>query len=317
MSDAAASILPRKIGNKAPNRGKSGFSPDMLRVFCEQASEALGLLLDARVKVALDSVGLEPLTDVIPEEGTAVCAAVVDLNGITGAATVLPDGPALFHIVDIILGGDADSDEAVVDSAPSSLGARFCNKATDALMRALVTACDRTIAPDSCVYSGRVKIVQDGADMLIVPAKSDVMAISLTVSFGQGERKGKVSMVVPLTTIDAVSSAASGRAATQPTYEKGPWFDHMKTSVSLMELETMAVLQKEPMSLAELSRLDIGSVIPVNVDAVGNVQITLADGGDVIATGELGMSSGKRVVSLGDKPNEAFLAPVRNVIEQG
>lgn len=314
MSDASASILPRKIGNRAPNRAKSGFSPDMLRVFCDRAGDALGVVLDTRTRITLESVGLEPLSDVLPEEGSEICGALADLNGIKGAVTVLPDKAALFHLVDIMLGGDALEDEPILERPPSSLNDRFFEIVVDALIKALASACETTIGPGSCLYDGRIKVVHDGAELITAPADSDLLAVELSMTFGVSERRGKFSMLVPLTTIDAISGAGPGGVA-QPAFESGPWFDHMKTSVSLMELETLALLHSERMSLAALSRLDVGSVITLNREAVSTVQIALEDGGDIIASGELGVSSGRRVICLDDAPNESFLAPLRKLVE--
>jgi len=314
MSDASASILPRKIGTKAPNRAKSAFSPDMLRAFCEAAGEALGTLLDARVRVGLESVGLEPYGDVAPAEDAVFCGAVVALNGNPRAATLLPDDEALFHLVDIMLGGDASHDEPVIVRPPSALNDRFCTTVARTMMHALVDACDAGIGPGACVFGGDIEIAHDREAFSIAAPGADVMAIEMKVAFGMNQRAGRFTMHVPLSTVDAISGAATGGDA-QPAYEGGPWFDHMKASVSLMELETIALLHTEQMTLAALSRLDIGSVIPVDIDAISKVTIALEDGGDVIARGELGTSSGRRVVSLSGAPDATFLAPMRKLLE--
>lgn len=314
MSDAQASILPRKIGSKAPNRAKSAFSPDMLRAFCEVAGEALGDLLDARVKVALDSVGLEPYGDVAPARDALFCGAVVALNGNPRAATFVPDDAALFHLVDILLGADASRDETVVARPPSALNDRFCATVARTMMQALAQACDAGIGPGACVFGGDVEIVHDRDALAVAAPAADVMAIEMAVVFGMASRAGRFTMHVPLATVDAISGAGGGGDA-QPVYETGPWFDHMKASVSLMELDTIALLHTERMTLAALSRLDVGSVIPVDADAIARVTIALEDGGDIIASGELGTSSGRRVVSLSDTPDTAFLAPVRKLLE--
>ncbi len=314
MSDAPASILPRKISARGPNRARSGFTPDMLHVFCERAGARLGDVLDTRVKIVLDSVGVEPLADVVPEENATVCAALVDMNGLSPAASLLPDGDALFHLVDIMLGGDPEEEATVIERAPSSLTDRFCGTAADAVARALGDACDVAMGPGSYRYGGAPRVVREGAAMVIAPPAADVMAISLNMAFGPGARTGKLSLIVPLTTVDALSGGG-GDGGTQPAYEDGPWFEHMKASVSMMELETMAVLHREQMSLAELSRLDIGSVLTLDREAVTGVAVVLTDGGDAIATGELGVASGRRVVSLADAPDAHFLAPMRKVIE--
>lgn len=315
MSDAPASILPRKIGNRAPNRAKSGFSPDMLRTFCDRAGDTLAALLDCRVKVSLDSFGIEPMGDVVPAEDAKVSAALVDLNGVIGAATLMPDASAMFHLVDLMLGGDAEKEEAVIERAPSSLSDRFCKLTTDAMIRALHGACEIAIGPGACYYNGNIRMVREGADMAIAPAEADVMTLSLDLIFGPGLRKGKLSMIIPLTTIDVISGGG-GAAGTEPAYEDGPWFEHMKTSVSMIELNTVAVLHREQMTLADLSRLDIGSVIPLEREAVSAVKVSLADGGDVIASGELGIATGRRAISLDGPPNAHFLEPMRKVVTQ-
>jgi len=81
-----------------------------------------------------------------------------------------------------------------------------------------------------------------------------------------------------------------------------------------MELETIGILHSEKMSVADISRLDIGTVIAVPGTAIEDMPIVLEDGGDVISGGELGSSSGKRIVRLSGPPNAAFLEPLRQVM---
>lgn len=315
MSDAPASILPRKIENSGPARPKSGFTPDMLRTFCDMAGDALGDLLQARTKIDLDSVGLEPMEDVAPREGDVLCGAVIDLNGIPRAVTFTPDTDALFHIVDIMLGADASQGEPVIARAPSPLGDKFCKIATETIMRAFSDACDAGIGPGACILGGQIDVVHDPEMMVIAEPKADIMAITMTVAFGKADRKGRFTMHIPLQTVDAISSVSPGGTA-RPAYQSGPWFDHMKASVAIIELDTLALLKTEAMTLAGLSRLDIGDVIALDMDAVTSVTLALEDGGDVVATGELGTSSGKRVINLDGPPSKAFLDPIRDLLDE-
>ena len=65
------------------------------------------------------------------------------------------------------------------------------------------------------------------------------------------------------------------------------------------------------MSVAEISRLDIGTVLTLPRQSIENMPLLLEEGRDVIATGELGASSGRRILRLTNRPNDAFFAPAQ------
>ena len=312
MSAEAAAVLPRKLSKPKGARSKSDFSPDMLRKFCDRAGAALSILLGERTIVTLDSIGVEPIGDVLPNPGEPVCAAVAGLNNIVRAAVVLPDNAMQFHIADLMLGGDVMIDEPIPTRAPSKLDQNFCKTLSDLLMTALADTCNAVIGPERCHYSGRIALVDDVEDLAIVPRTADIMVIKIEAAFGLAGRRGGVAIQVPLSTIDAISSTSAGKG--EMVIEEGPWFTHMKSTVAEIEMEALALLHTERMSLAALSRLDIGSILPLNDDAITSVAIMLEEGGDIIASGELGIHSGKRAISLDNPPDEGFFAPIRSLL---
>ena len=74
-----------------------------------------------------------------------------------------------------------------------------------------------------------------------------------------------------------------------------------------IELETVGILHTEKMSVADISRLDIGSIIPVPGTAIEEIPLVPEDGGDIITEGELGSSSGRRILRLSGEPDAKFL----------
>lgn len=311
MSEPSA--LSLKIGNRPSPRQRSAFSPDMLLSLCSAARETLGALLETKVTVTLDSVGLEALADALPDEGPSLCAAVMQVNGIVNAATVLPDDRTLFHVIDIMLGADPSTDEPVEAGMPSALYDRFCIAFADAVTGALKQVCHDSFGAGSFVQGLQTRLAHDREALFIVPATTDILTVRFTVEFGRGGRVGAFALHLPLHVIDSISGASDRKSA--PFVEDGPWPTHMCATVLGMELEVLARIHTESMTLAALSRLEIGQILPLSSNAVGSVSVFLEEGGDFLTSGELGIRSGKRAVSVDSPPDAAFLKPAMRLAD--
>ena len=305
-------ILPRKIGTKATARKRSAFSPDMLAAFCAEMGETLGTLLDTRVAVTLDSFGMEPMGDALPGPDDTICAGIFDANAIERALMVLPDDAMLFHVSDIMLGADVMVDEPVVPPPPSTLKDGFCLAVCNAVMTALESTCDTAIGPSALRPGAKAAIGHDREAVLIVAPETDVLSVRCAIALGKGGRTGSLAIHLPLSTIDALSATTSGKAAS-PVFKDGPWFDHMKSAVAEVELEAVAVLHTEQMTLATVSRLAIGDVLKIEADEVNSVAVVLADKGDLVVSGELGIRAGKRAISVNTPPDAVFVGAARQL----
>lgn len=313
MTEAAASVLPMKVGKPTSGRSRSSFSPDMLGEFCAGIGEALTDLFAAKAIVSLESVGVERFGDLLEGLSNPVNAAVTELNGAQNAALICFDAGIVFHAVDILLGGNAETDIQPSERPASTLDDRFCKTLANAVIVAFGDACDQMIGPGAFT-SGSVSMIQHQKQSLdIAPSKADALSVRMAVTIGQAGRAGSIDFHLPLRTVDMICGGGSAKTA-QPFTESGPWFTHMQNSILEMELEMLGVLHTQPMSVAELSRLDVGKVIPLPKNVIAEVPLVLDDG-DLISKGELGASSGRRAVRLADVPNEEFFGPLRDLVE--
>ena len=310
----SASVLPMKIGKRPAGRSRSSFSPEMLGEFCAGIGEALTDLFAAKTIVSLDSVGVERFGDLIEGLGDPVNAAMIGLNGTSNAALLCFDSAIVFHAVDILLGGNAKADIEPSQRPASALDDRFCDTLANAVILAFGDACDQLIGQGAYTSGSVGAIRHDKASLDIAPPKSDALSVRMAVTIGPAGRSGRIDLHLPLSTVDLICGGGTGKTA-QSFTDNGPWFAHMQSSVLEMELEMIGILHTERMSVAELSRFDVGSVIPLPSKVIAEVPLLLDDGDDLISTGELGASSGRRAVRLSCPPSEEFFSPLQELLD--
>lgn len=310
MSDASSLILEKKTSGRQAAKPRSLSSPAMLKEICDAIGAALTTAFAVKTVVDLDSVGVEPFGDLAEALGDPATAAIMELNGIRNAAMFCLDASFVYHAVDLMLGGMPDEDVAATPRTPTSMDDRLCGTLSGAIIKAFAGACNASMGSGTIAQCRLVAVAHEKEAMEITPAAADALCVKMDVTIGKGGRSGKVELHLPLTTIDLISS--NSNAGGQPAaFGKGPWFEHMFESVMEMELGTVGVLHTEKMTVGEISRLDVGTILELPRTAINDMPLVLEDGGDLITVGELGSSNGKRIIRLSETPDNKFLEPLR------
>jgi flagellar motor switch protein FliM len=308
MSEGTKAILSKKLAEPPRKKSRSSFSPEMVETLCTRIGAALTLMFSAKTYVTQQSIGVEPLPDLLEALADPATGAVLSLNDVSDAGLMCLDPSLVFHAIDVMLGAKADDSAEPADRLPSALDDRLTAKIAAHLLDVFAATCNETIG-EGAVHDQAIKrLSHDRTALEIARGKADFLCIRLKVVIGRGGRGGMLELHLPMTTVDLIGQEAGSGASSIPL-GSGPWFDHMRDSVLDLELETVGILHTEQMSVAEISRLDIGTVLTLPRVAVENMPLLLEDGRDVIASGELGVSAGRRIVRLNKKPDEKFFAP--------
>lgn len=310
MSDNTKAILAKKLAEPPRKKSRSSFSPEMVETVCVRIGAALSLMFSAKTYVTQQSIGVEPLPDLLAALADPATGAILSLNDMTDAGLMCFDPALVFHAIDVMLGAKADQSAEPADREPSALDDRLTAKIAERLLDVFAATCNETIG-DGAVHGQSIKrLSHDRTTLEIARGKADFLCIRLKVVIGRGGRGGMLELHLPMTIVDLIGQEAGSGAASIPL-GSGPWFDHMRDSVLDLELETVGILHTEQMSVAEISRLDIGTVLTLPRQSIENMPLLLEEGRDVIATGELGASSGRRILRLNKRPDDKFFAPAQ------
>lgn len=307
------SILRRKVGQKPPKRERALFAPDMVADYCDRLGDTFSALFDARVRVRLDEITLHPLQDTIEAFEEPMTAGFIALNGAIDVAFISLDMPMLYHMVDLSLGGDPSESPEPVARPASTLDDGLTRQFIDAALIAFGASCRATMGEASYSSGACRAIIHDPEALTIVPRKAETLNVGFVIEIA-GARRGVLEFCIPMGTIDTVFSSAAGGSSNMPN-EGDPWFEHMKSSVMEMELETYGYLHEIRMSFAQLSRLSPGDIIEIPQSALEDVPVLLEDGDDEIALGKLGASNGNRTVRLHKPPVPEFFEPMAKLID--
>ena len=93
----------------------------------------------------------------------------------------------------------------------------------------------------------------------------------------------------------------------------------MLSSVLETELPLKGVVNLSSFSVGELARLEQGQLIELPQEAIRRItlQAEAAEGPITVMTGKLGTIDRQKAIRLAEPPTEAFLAPLRRVVEDG
>lgn len=131
-------------------------------------------------------------------------------------------------------------------------------------------------------------LLDDGRAVSLALEDVEYRTIHLALDMAQGAKVGNIRMVFPWDRVTPASAGATNANA---------WANDWEKVVKNTHVAIECVLLRLPMSLEQVSGWQIGDVIPVPVQAVGQIAITGRDGRKV-GMGRLGQANGKRAIRI-------------------
>ena len=135
-----------------------------------------------------------------------------------------------------------------------------------------------------------------------------MLALTFNVTVGEGD--GALTFLLPYQPVERLATMLASTPSRSVDDPEDPWPPHMLASALTARVTLMAVLDHNPMSVAECARLEVGQVLPL--PGVSLNELTVAartDHGTIpVATGALGVMKQFKAVKLMSDPPEEFIA---------
>ncbi len=238
---------------------------------------------------------------------------VLEVNGVANAAAFHIDAELVSHIIDLSLGGDSAIDSSYPDRQPTlidlAMCGRFANAVLDAFDAAVATVCrGKSLGVMRCT---RFETTPQMAN--IAPERSEVMIINQRVEVGESTRNGFFELVLPLSVVDSIKVDLMQHFGSPSTLNSDLWERHLRHSLMKAGLLVDAVIDSQKVSLAALSAMKAGDVLPLGRNAVDELELVMTSsrGRTVIGRCRLGAKGAFKAVKLTEDPPPELIEQLR------
>lgn len=317
-SAAAGAILRKKV-DATRSRGYSFPIQRELAAKLEYAAAkgaTAALRVTAEAIVEHSRVGrLGTLIDALPMPGLFM------LLEFEGGATALIgfDIKLVDHVVDILAGGDPDISRNLPTRTPTAIDVTLCRQVVGAMLaqfdeeiRALTGGVG--FAP---FRWGRIEHMPMSLQYTLPDQQHLVFRVNLDI--GDDARGGGFHLALPLSLIEPVETVLRRSGTLRAQGESENWSRHMREVVSRTRLKVNAVIDRCRMNVADLTRLEVGGLFPLDDVTLDDVVLEIKLAGEVrpVGRGRLGAYKRNKAIRVIEPPEKAFLEPLAETLGVG
>ncbi len=260
------------------------------------ASKGTGRKLNLRASALTQSCEILPLDKALgslPPEG--MFAVLTDAKG--GLAGFLRlDMAFVDGMIEIAIGGDASPRMARSDPQSTSISGRICNPIVNNFLETF-DSCLQTL--ENGIGIGVIKVshlVADQNELSYVMTNTEYLCLALDFDIGDKGRGGLVSLGIALRNI-AGAEKNSIADEHKKVAEGLRWQKELFKFANELEIETLGILDRFPMSLDDIRRLKLGDVIALPNARIDRIRLEFRrqeEANLLLAQGELGIAQGRK-----------------------
>lgn len=315
MSDAGENIIAKKIETTRKINSPIPRLNEVLAEMTKRTENDGRAYLGAVVEAMIMDVETKVFSDVLDAISMPAMIGIVDVEGVDRAAMVNLDLDLVYHVVDLRMGGAPTELPEFGARRPTSIDSALCKPMVDLALAGFCAGLRETMgSADSC------EMTCAGFEHLpmlanIVPERSDVLCVTVSLDIGEAARSGNFELVLPFATIDMLKATLKKSTAVNTSASHDAWAAHMRNVILGTEAPLVPVLHQALFSVAEISALSVGDVIPLPGGADTPVDLVIESDGETVslATARLGALKGSKALKLNNDPDAAFLAPLKRL----
>ncbi len=295
MAHEGAALLARKVA-------VAGFDPaafPLLQGMASDLSRAVsalaGNLFDSRVDVKTTGkfISLAEFVGDSPDNSTYRWVRA----DLTPIALIGVDALFVNACAERLLGGRKVD---VSNDSPSDLDCRLLEPLWLQLMNAVSESVKRLTKADMNKLHIDERISRDGKEAVLHRETVAVYRASFQMTLSNGSRLGTCSLGMPKKRLDQLGLLSKAVAADITHAPETPWSDALRRTLARTELPVDIIADKLTLTVGELSRLDVGQILPLERKSLNGLDIVLqTNAGDVsIGKCRLGAYGGKKAAKL-------------------
>jgi flagellar motor switch protein FliM len=315
---AADTVLTRKLRHGGVARSPLPDTGLIGAAFARHAEDRLRGLIKCTLGADLGRCRVTRLGVATGEIASPAMLGLLAVEDADTPALLALDGVLSWHLIDLSLGGDAGAPASPVSRPFTAIDMAVCRLHLEALVEAfgeaVATSLGRPLPRAVTIRDQRHTLSQ----LRLAPDYIDVLELRLDMTIGEAGRTGRITLVLPLSTLDVIRAAVDQDGAAHARERPNDlWRAAMRRAAATAPVTLDAVLHRDRMTLAALERLAPGDLIEIPGNAPQEVQITLGQPGGraaVLALAQLGAYQGRKVLKLRVAPDPRVAAHVTRAL---
>lgn len=314
---AELSVLTKKLRQGGVARSPLAETDVIVESLGRGIEDRLRSMVKTMVGVTVDTVAVSKLAVATSRIAAPATMGVIEVEDADTPALVACDAALSNHLIDLTLGGDpASTPEATArpfTAIDMALGRLHLDAVLQAFTHALGVGFGRPLTKALRIRDQRQNLSQ----LRLAPDYIDVLTFAASVSLGEAGRTGRVSIVLPLSALDAIRASIQTRNETARERPNDLWKALMRRAAANAPVQVDAVLHRQRLSLAALQALRVGQVIEIPRQAVEEIRLTIpqpAGRTALLATGRLGGYQDRKVVKLATAPDPRVAGHVNRAL---
>ncbi|MDX5360308.1 MAG: FliM/FliN family flagellar motor switch protein [Alphaproteobacteria bacterium] len=308
-----ADTLRRKLGMVSDQLAEYPLLPVVLDCMGRRLGGRIGALLGTEAEVKPAAIRVRRYGEAASAfEGPAL-NCVLSVDGWAASALVRLPAALVEHVVERLLGhSGGPAAQIPEDWSPTpldrQLAMRFAGLAADAFSLGLTDAAPDAEGPAAHISGADVDIARTAVSRPQTPA----ILAGFDLTLGDSEEGTRIDLLIPMPMLEPVKQVLRQpwRGDTRP--DPG-WSETLTRQVARAPLPIEAVLHRVTLPVAALAKLEVGSLVPLEIDRSLPVSLEI-DAGDgsgfmPLARGRLGALKGLKGVRLADDGLSAFAQP--------
>lgn len=272
---------------------------------------ALGLPVEAIVKQSrVERIGA--LIDTLPMPG--LFTVMTSERGDT--ALVGFDIQLVDHVVDILAGGEPNISQSFPARTPTAIDAALCGRLIDGMINLLSEEISQMAGEATLAQLRRGQIEHMPMNLHYLLPDQQYLTYHISLDIGEDARNGDLFVAIPLSWIEPVEAALSKVRFIRAQGESDNWSAHMRRVVQQSPLRISAVIDLSRMQVAELTRFEVGELLPLADATIDNVTLVLRAGGSShpIGRGRLGVFRHNKAIKIVEPPDPSLLGPLMETL---
>lgn len=301
-SMASGGVLARKLKRQGIARSPLPDSEFVGQAFARQIEKALRPLVKAPVGAMVIDNRTVKVAEALQSVPVPAMLCLVSMEGSKGQGLLMLDGDLAYHLVDLMLGGDAGVAPVPIARTFTAIDMALCALAQTAVLGAIGEALAAAFGRPLDAPFQSAGQMQDIGQVRLAAPHVDVLVYSVALDIGSAARSGMLNLLLPLGMLDVVCAAMQVKGDEGPGDEAMDlWRVQMRRAATLAPVVLDAVLHTQRMSVDAALALKVGDVIEVPAGAVSEISLLVDQRGGrraQLGTSRLGTYRGAKVVKL-------------------
>jgi flagellar motor switch protein FliM len=312
------SVLSKKLKHGGLARSPLADTELLGETFARGVEDRMRLMVKTVVGTTVGAVRVAKLSDAT---GAITGPSVLGLVAVEDADTpglIALEPDLAYHLVDLTLGGDPMQAPTPLARPFTAVDMALCRLHLDAILDAFAHAIGANLGRPLTKGLSIRDLRQSLSQLRLAPDYIDVMVFGVELSLGEAGRRGRFSLVLPLSALDVIRASIQARNVQAARDRPNDlWKTLMRRAAASAPVPVDAVLHRQALSLAALQGLQVGQVIEIPRQAVEEIRLTIPQPGGrtaLLAEGRLGVYLDNKVVKLISSPDRRVVTHIERAL---